>query len=183
MSKEDKTVTNQYAFIWNYNAHVDHQHNYMGGKPEREKAETDADKEERILLLATNTIIRTQTQSGQQTVDLLKLYRFVDKYFVSEITYKYEWYALRRYLEKYRLLMDCDNEQFAGQMNKEEWFAHSLKSCEANEINIYNFLNDIQPELWCNTDIPLGSRATKHSVRILYKTYSNLEIYKDQLIG
>ena len=40
MSKEDKTVTNQYAFIWNYNAHVDHQHNYMGGKPEREKAET-----------------------------------------------------------------------------------------------------------------------------------------------
>lgn len=33
MSEEEKQV-NQYAMIWNYNAHVEHQHNYYGGKKE-----------------------------------------------------------------------------------------------------------------------------------------------------
>ena len=36
MSEEDKQV-NQFAMIWNYNAHVEHQHNYYGGKKEVEK--------------------------------------------------------------------------------------------------------------------------------------------------
>ena len=29
---EEKNQMNQYAMIWNYNAHVEHQHNYFGGK-------------------------------------------------------------------------------------------------------------------------------------------------------
>ena len=33
---------NQYAYIWNYNAHVEHQHNYYGGKPEEMADETQA---------------------------------------------------------------------------------------------------------------------------------------------
>ena len=45
MNNEDKNKpqqhagVNQYAYIWNYNAHVEHQHNYYGGKPEKERAE------------------------------------------------------------------------------------------------------------------------------------------------
>ena len=31
MSEEEKQV-NQFAMIWNYNAHIEHQHNYFGGK-------------------------------------------------------------------------------------------------------------------------------------------------------
>ena len=40
MNKEEKNITptvNQFAMIWNYNAHVEHQHNYYGGKPEAKK--------------------------------------------------------------------------------------------------------------------------------------------------
>ena len=46
MNEDDKEVkqqigaTYQYANIWNYNAHVEHQHNYYGGKPE----ETDVEE-------------------------------------------------------------------------------------------------------------------------------------------
>lgn len=42
MNKEEKDIrpaVNQYAMIWNYNAHVEHQHNYYGGKPEAADAE------------------------------------------------------------------------------------------------------------------------------------------------
>ena len=115
--------------------------------------------------------------------DILKLYNFIDRYFASEISHKYEWYALRRFLEKYNLLRECDNKQFAGQMNNEEWFGALEKRCEANEMNYYNYLNSVHPDKWVETDIQLGSRATKRSVSNIYKTYSNLELYKDQIIG
>ena len=47
----------------------------------------------------------------------------------------------------------------------------------------YNYLNSVHPDVWAETDIQLGSRATPRSVSNLYKTYSNLELYKDQIIG
>ena len=31
------SVTNNYAVIWNYNAHIEHQHNYYGKEKEDEK--------------------------------------------------------------------------------------------------------------------------------------------------
>ncbi len=39
MNAQQFAGVNQYAYIWNYNAHVEHQHNYYGGKPEKERAE------------------------------------------------------------------------------------------------------------------------------------------------
>ena len=31
MNAQQFAGVNQYAYIWNYNAHVEHQHNYYGG--------------------------------------------------------------------------------------------------------------------------------------------------------
>lgn len=185
MSKEEnkKPTINQLAWILNYQPNIKEQHIHMGEKSAEVQQETNADDEKRERLMATNTIIRSQTQSGQQAIDILKLYNFIGRYFVSEISYKYEWYALRRFLEKYNLLRECDNEQFADQMNNKEWFGSLEKSCEANEMNYYNYLNSEHPDKWVETDIQLGSRATKRSVSNIYKTYSNLELYKDQIIG
>ena len=39
-------VMNQYAMFWNYNAHVEHQHNYFNGKPVEEGAEDSAQTQE-----------------------------------------------------------------------------------------------------------------------------------------
>ena len=178
------TVVNQMAFILNYQPHIEHQHNYSGGMTDAEDTKKDdADEEKRKRLMSTNSVVRTQTQSGASAIDLLKLYRFVDRYFVSEITSKYEWYALRRFLEKYRLLRDCDNKQFASQMNHEEWFAHSRKSCEANDMNYYSYLNGIHPDSWLDTPLQQGTNATRKSVAKIYKTFANLELYKDSLLG
>lgn len=155
----------------------------MGEKSAESQQEKNAEDEKRKRLMATNAVIRTHTQSGQLALDILKLYNFIDRYFASEILHKYEWYALRRFLEKYNLLRECDNVQFAGQMNHKEWFGSSEKRCEANEMNYYNYLNSVHPDKWMETVIQLGSRATKRSVSNVYKTYSNLELYKDQIIG
>lgn len=185
MSKEQdkKNVYNQMAWILNYQPTIKEQHIHMGKKSAEYQQETKADNEKRKRLMATNTIIRTQTQSGQLVIDILKLYNFIDRYFASEISYKYEWYALRRFLEKYNLLRECDNKQFAGQMNNKEWFGALEKRCEANEMNYYNYLNSVHPDKWVATEIQLGSRATKKSVSNVYRTYSDLELYKDQIIG
>lgn len=185
MSKDDdkKPTVNQWAWILNYQPTIKEQHIHMGEKSAESQQETNADDEKRKRLMATNTVIRTQTQSGQLAIDLLKLYKFIDRYFASEIEFKYEWYALRRFLEKYNLLKECDNEQFAEQMNCEEWFGSLKKQCEANEMNYYNFLNEISPDRWVDVELQRGGRATKKSVAKVYKTYSNLELYKDQIIG
>ena len=169
MSKDDdkKPTVNQWAWILNYQPTIKEQHIHMGEKSAESQQETNADDEKRKRLMAINTVIRTQTQSGQQTVDILKLYNFIDRYFASEITY----------------LRECDNEQFSEQMNNKEWFGALEKRCEANEMNYYNYLNSVHPDKWAETEIQLGSRATKRSVSNIYKTYSNLELYKDQIIG
>ena len=185
MSKEEenKNVYNQMAWILNYQPTIKEQHIHMGEKSADTQQETNADDEKRKRLMATNAIIRTHTQLGQLAIDILKLYNFINRYFASEISHKYEWYALRRFLEKYNLLRDCDNEQFAGQMNNEEWFGSLEKCCEANEMNYYNYLNSVHPDKWIETDIQMGSRATPRSVSNVYMTFSNLELYKDQIIG
>ena len=167
----------------NYQPKIEHQHIHMGEKSTESQQETNSEDEKRKRLMATNTVIRTHTQSGHLAIDILKLYNFIDRYFACEISYKYEWYALRRFLEKYNLLRECDNEQFAGQMNHKEWFGLLEKCCEANEMNYYNYLNPVHPDMWADTEIQMGSRATKRSVSNVYKTYSNLELYKDQIIG
>jgi hypothetical protein len=181
--QQEGAVYNQYAMILNYKPHIEHQHIHMNGDTDSSHQESDADAEFRKRLMATNIVIRTQTPSGKLTVDLLKLHRFIDKYFVSEIQHKYEWYALKRFLEKYNLLRECDNVQFAKQMNSSDWFGKSDYSCEANEMNYYNYLNGINPDRWIDTEIQLGSRATSRSVDNIYRKYSNLDLYKDQLIG
>jgi len=185
MSKDDdkKPTVNQMAWILNYQPTIKEQHIHMGDKSAVVQQETNAEDEKRKRLMATNTVIRTHTQSGKQAIDILKLYNFIDRYFASEISYKYEWYALRRFMEKYNLLRECDNEQFAVQMNNKEWFGSLEKCCESNEMNYYNYLNSVHPDSWVETQIQLGSRATKRSVSNVYKTYSYLELYKDQMTG
>ena len=185
MSKDDdkKPTVNQWAWILNYQPTIKEQHIHMGDKSAEKQHKVNADDEKRKRLTATNTVIRIHTQSGKLAVDLLKLYRFIDRHFASEIEFKYEWYALRRFLEKYNLLRECDNKQFAKQMNNQEWFGSLKKRCEANEMNYYNYLNEVLPDKWVETEIQLGSRATKRSVAKVYNTYSNLELYKEQLIG
>ena len=68
-------------------------------------------------------------------------------------------------------------------MNNEEWFGSLKKKCEANEMNIYNFLNELSSDQWIDAEIPFGSRATNGSVSKIFKTFSNLELYKEQIIG
>ena len=187
----NRGITNNfYAPIGQYIEHVDkieaHFDKDMGmqvknADVKEEASEPGAAEIKRKRLLESNTVFRIQTQTGRPAVDLLKLYRFINQFFVSEVSKAYEWYALRRFLEKYRLLRECNNEEFAAQMNHEEWFALAEKKCQANELNTYNYLNEVEPQLWIKTEAPLNSRATQRSLSNIYKRFQNLELYRDTL--
>ena len=182
--EEDKNKNvNQYAMIWNYYGHVENVHNHFEGAASKEDlAESSSDKAKRDRLTKTNDILKVGQGAGEGGVDILKLYRYIEKYFVSEIVYKYEWYALRRFLERNKLLRDCDNVAFANHMNQKEWFAHAKKSCEANEMNTYNFLASTPPDGWLSVDIPFGSKATQSAVSRIYKCFYELEDNKKELM-
>ena len=99
MNNEDKNKpqqlagVNQYAYIWNYNAHVEHQHNYYGGKPEKERAEEPtvqlidfkffkADRfytmeRQQVLRSAVNGVLpRMDTESGRDWVAVYIAYHY-----------------------------------------------------------------------------------------------------------
>ena len=122
----------------------------------------------------------------QQKKELLRLYKFIKNRFVENIKHKYEWYALRRFLDKYNLLNECDNEEFASQMNKEEWFGY-LKNelqCSAYSMNTYNYLRDEKSSNnWIDKAIPEGSRASKSAVKRIYLRYENLVLYDKEIMN
>ena len=159
----EKKGNHNYAMIWNYYNHVGEVKNYFGAASKDDLTESNADK------------------INDRMVDVLNLFRFIEKYFVNGIRHKYEWYALRRFLDKNKLLQLCDNVLFAEHMNQKAWYEHASKSCEPNEMNIYNFLNEIMPEGWLNCQIPYGSKATPSSLQRLYICYHELEDNKAEL--
>jgi hypothetical protein len=142
-------------------------------------------KEKRTRLLASNTIVRTHSRTGVQTIDILQLYQFIERYFCGRLEHKYEWYALRRFLDSYDILLECDNSQFSEQMNHKDWFGSldEKLQCSANEMNNYNFLNELTPGQWLEKEIPLGNRASKKAVARIYKTYSQLDLHKEKMVG
>ena len=144
------------------------------------------DKEKAQRLWATNTIIKLSGDEEQQKKELMRLYTFIKNRFVQDIKNKYEWYALRRFLNKYNLLKDCDNEQFANQMNNKEWFGYLEEKyqCSAYSMNTYNYLNDVESsQQWVDKEIPGGSRATRKAVTFIYKSYENLVLYQVEIMN
>lgn len=179
---EKKGGTNNYAVIWNYYNQVGEVNNYFGGAGSVDDlGEPNADKMKRQELIRTNKVLKLSYAPNDRGLDVLRLFRFIDKYFVNGIRHKYEWYALRRFLDKNKLLLPCDNVLFAEHMNQGEWYKHAEKSCEANEMNIYNFLNTIMPDGWLNCEIPYGSKATPSSLQRLYTCFHELEDNKAEL--
>lgn len=142
--------------------------------------ESDEDKEKRKILLCTNSIFDIQ-KIQEKGFDILRLYKFIKEHFINDDMKVYFWYALRRFLEKLDILLECTNVDFMDQMNKSEWFKDAPKQCSDNEMNNYNFLNDKHSSLWLTTDIPGGSRVTKSGLRNIYNVYSDLELNEDDL--
>lgn len=149
-------------------------------------SEEQKGKEQAQRLLATNDVFKLSGDEEQKKREILRLYKFIKIRFVKDIRYKYEWYALRRFLDKYNLLKECDNKQFACQMNKEEWFGY-LKNelqCSAYSINTYNYLRDEKlSSNWIDKEIPKGSRASKSAVRRIYSIYENLVLYAEEIMN
>lgn len=147
----------------------------------RNPPESDEDKELRDKLLRSNTILDIQKMQDKG-IDILKLYKYIKIHFINDDMKAYLWYALRRFLEKLDILLDCTNVDFEKQMNKSEWFNNVPKPCSDNEMNNFNFLNGKHSSLWLSADIPGGSRASKSGLRNVFNAYSDLELNVKELV-
>ncbi len=143
------------------------------------KQESESIKQKRNALLENSRILNLEPRGNK--IDVYNLYCFIETHFVNYISYKYQWAALRYFLIHHDLLKASSVEDFVSLMNRKEWFSHVEKTCEANEINTYNFLMGNRASQWMECPIPEGSRATQKSIRNIYTAYNNLELFKDEL--
>ena len=148
----------------------------------RNPPESDEDKQKRERLLKTNKVFNLEPSKSKYKVDILLLYYFIKDRFITKKMFVYEWYALYYILRREGVISTCSVEEFASQMNDEEWFAGVKTKCIANEINTYNtFLKDKSPDSWNVMYKPTGNRASKKSIDNLIRKYSNLENTIDEI--
>ena len=148
-----------------------------------------SDEKKRQQLETTNTVIKTTNKLGKTVVNLLELYRFLQLHFAGNVQYKYEWYALRRFLQKYDMLKEgVDNVEFETQMNHSEWFGYleDKKQCSQDSMNDYNFLNNLKPEEWrTKWNKRASTKARKEGVDNIYTRFIHLEnhlpLFKDKI--
>lgn len=94
MNNDDKKITqhtattNQYAYIWNYNAHVEHQHNYYGDKPEHKAEEYELvdlkffdafdtlEQQEKLRNALKDVLPRMDADSGRDWVAVYIAYHY-----------------------------------------------------------------------------------------------------------
>lgn len=83
-------ATNQYAYIWNYNAHVEHQHNYYGDKPEHEAKDYELidlkffddgsfdslEQQDKLRTVLTGILPRMDVDSGRDWVAVYIAYHY-----------------------------------------------------------------------------------------------------------
>ena len=178
---EKKGDTKKNVLILQYYNQVGEVNNYYGDAASKDNlAEASADKVKRQELIRTNKVLKLSYAPNDRGLDVLRLFRFIEKHFVDDIIFVYEWVALRRFLERNKLLNDCNNGDFAAHMNQKEWYEHAKAPCKANEMNTYNFLSQ-SPEKWVTETIPPKSRATVSGLNRLYKVYHELEDNKSEL--
>lgn len=91
-------------------------------------------------------------------VSMKKLHDWIEREFLPQLTYKYDWFALWRVLRDHDMF-DKDKDQaqtFADQMN--EWFPHAQKPCAAGEINRFKrgYLGNTPHNKWNKNDFKLS---------------------------
>lgn len=128
----------------------------------------------------TNTVLKTRINEKQIT--LQKLADFLKQHAVSNITFKYEWFAIYLFLFKKNLLEDRQYNLFAEQMNKPEWFGYlaERKRCSADSMGEYSFLLEHNEDRWDSAIIPTGSKATTKGLRTILSMYDDLKMEYNQ---
>ena len=112
----------------------------------------------------------------------MHLYRFLLLHFAEYVQHKYEWYALRRFLQKYDLEKEgVDNVEFEKQMNHPDWFGNleDKKKCSQSEMNNYNFLKALEPDEWRTkwNKKNFSQKARQEGVDNIYKMFNHLDYY------
>lgn len=113
-------------------------------------------------------------------LDFLKLHKTIEKSFVSEIKYGYEWFSLWRILYDLNLLEDTTLTTCADQMNK--WYPKAKKSCNADSMgDYYNpYLGTTAFAQW-NEEEFKKRKTSKQSITGYRRLYNDCETIKNAL--
>ena len=148
----------------------------------RNPPESEEDRQKRARLLRSNKIFNLQPANQKKKIDILLLYQYIDTRFIPEIVNSYEWYALYYVLKKNGILKVRLAEDFAKQMNHEEWFPNVNKKCSAKAIKDYEFLEEAEPGQWVvNIRKKPGTGVSKKSLDTILQRYDYLTDCLDEI--
>ena len=113
-------------------------------------------------------------------IDYKALWRIIERSFIAELRYGYEWLAPWRILYDLGLLEDTRLSTFAEQMN--DWYPHASKPCKADSMGDYfapflglNALVDWSEEAF------MSQKTTKQSLSGYRRLYNHCLLLKEQL--
>lgn len=150
----------------------------------RNPPESEEDRQKRARLLRSNKIFNLQPANQKKGIDILLLYQFIDTRFISEITTNYEWYALYYVFKKNGILKVRLAEDFAKQMNHEEWFPNVDMRCIVKAIKDYGFLEEAEPGQWVvNIRKTTGAKTSKKSFDTILQRYEYLTDCLDEIFA
>jgi hypothetical protein len=146
--------------------------------------ESEEDRQKRARLLRSNKIFNLQPGNQKKGIDILLLYQFIDTRFISELKANYEWYALYYVFKKNGILKVRLAEDFAKQMNHEEWFPNVDMKCIVKAIKDYEFLEEAEPGHWVvNIRKTTGAKTSKKSFDTILQRYEYLTDCLDEIFA
>lgn len=145
---------------------------YLGGGDQDEDSDNVPENKLENKILKKN--------HNGKPLNFLKLHKTIEKVFVSEIKFGYEWFALWRILFDMKLLEDTTLTAFADQMNK--WYPKAKKSCNADNMgDYYNpYLGTTAYVEWDESDF-LSQKTNKQSINGYRLLYNDCETINEAL--
>lgn len=95
---------------------------------------------------------------GECTVDMNKLWLWINNTMLPRMHYGYEWLALLLFASHHHLLLKDDTKSFSEQMSS--WFPDAAHPCTHDQVNLYRrgFFRDAEKFdyfSWIRLDIPI----------------------------
>lgn len=142
ISQKDETISNLSAAVRNLSFHPSsHPPCIEGADPktevEAENPKSDNDYGYQMPHKLDNLIF--WETFGEKELDMQKLWRWITDYFIKQLKYKYDWFALWKILIEKGFIRGSKQESADFEKKMRRWFPDVKKPCKADAINCYRY--------------------------------------------
>ena len=142
ISKKDETISNLSAAVRNLSdSPSSHPPCTEGADPKTEDVAENPISENDYGYRMPNkldNLIFWENIEGKE-LDLQKLWRWIAGYFIKQLKYKYDWFALWKILIEKGFIRGSKQESIDFEKQMRKWFPDVKKPCKADAINCYRY--------------------------------------------